>query len=434
MGTSPRRAMKQAAPPTLASGGAPKGAAPPVEGLALLAPGGGVSLLALPRELLWVVLAPLEARELARCATACAALRVAARDATDGVLDSLGLAALRAGVRASELNQSEVCAWLGLTADEARAMPHAVVHRRGAMGPYEAHIFDAAATVAALVRAEGWPGVGARLARVEGRKRKRADLGNRRGAARAKRRAAFEDWLVTDAPLGAAIASISAWEAAQNQAGAPLPSTDGTLRKFLEADAVGAPSLKTAKTTALAFAAAQQARAARRSALEAAMSVHGVARRADSRLCAAYEAGAPVAGFATAPAIADEMALARWLHEHTDYPCARDRCADALRDAAGRYYDGINAEARDDTRALYHPHRPSVWPWLGSPCAPAATRLLRLQPAATSVLRLQPAAARVQLECVCCGGSAAKACAHGACAACCPGPCPRHRKPRDSML
>ena len=142
--------MKQAAPATLASGGAPTDAAPPVEGLTRLAPGGCVPLLALPRELLGAVLAPLEARELARCATACAALRVAARDATDGVLDSLGAAALRAGVRASKLNQSEVCAWLGLTADEARARPHAVVRRRGAMGPYEAHVFDAAATVAAL--------------------------------------------------------------------------------------------------------------------------------------------------------------------------------------------------------------------------------------------------------------------------------------------
>lgn len=344
-----------------------------------------MSLLTLPSELLRVVLASLEARELAQCASACTTLRVAVRDATDGVLESLGSVSKRT------INLGEVCAWLGLTADEARALPHTFVDR-GKMNSY--YKFDAAATVAALVRAEGWPGVGARLVRVAGRKRQRVDLDDRRGAALAKRRAAFEVWLVTCAPLGE-ITSISAWDA-------PI-SLDETLRKFLLADTLGAPSLKAAKAAALAFEASQQARRARRSALKDALDVHGV--RADSRLCAAYEAGTPVAGFDTCEVIADEMALTRWLHQHTDYPRSRDRCQDELREAA---------------RAPYLPHVPCVWPWFRS-----SEAMLRLQPVLNE---LECSKVLNELECSkgCCVNLAAKACAHGACANCCPGPCQRH--------
>ena len=61
-------------------------------------------------------------------------------------------------------------------------------------GRYVAHVFDGAEVVEALVRKGGWERVAGLLAKVTNRKRKRADLDERREAAAAKRRAALEAW------------------------------------------------------------------------------------------------------------------------------------------------------------------------------------------------------------------------------------------------
>ena len=121
------------------------------------------------------------------------------------------------------------------------------------------------------------------------------------------------------------------------------------------AEALTGPALKSVKE-------AIESHAVRARALDAALTVLGLDRRADSALCGAFDAGEPIQGFTTAARIARELALMCWLHTYTDYDTVLEEEVQSLREDAGRYYSGIYADARDYAKDRFTP--PAAWPWL----------------------------------------------------------------------
>lgn len=361
-----RRAHRDPPPPELAAAPpspsrcrrapAPVWAAPPVP----------PPLLELPAELLGDVLARTPLVDLVRASGACVALR----DAVDAFTAGASAGLRRVGL-ARTLNQGALCAALGLTADEARAFPHAVEKRRNQMGWYDTHVFDARVVVARLVDTRGWTGLRTALDAVQNKEAKREALEARRTEALEARRARFDAWLAKERPFGQKVLSLVAWRTALREKGAVAIGTDAVLAKFLEQRVATAPALKSAQEAARAFDVTQSARGECRAELLAALGVLGLTRRADSRICDAFEAGAPIAPFTTAARVADEMALMRWLHECTAYPQELRKCVEQLAENEGYYYEGINADARNETKARFR-ERPAVWPWLRT-AAKAAT-------------------------------------------------------------
>lgn len=108
----------------------------------------------------------------------------------------------------------------------------------------------------------------------------------------------------------------------------------------------------------------------RRSELEAALTVVGVAWRDDSKLLSRYVDGTLVGGW-TVEEIAGEMALMRWLREHTDYSdklerTKRNKFYEMTKKKGVTPYEGIWHDIYDmcepKVRKMYR--RPAVWPWL----------------------------------------------------------------------
>ena len=130
----------------------------------------------------------------------------------------------------------------------------------------------------------------------------------------------------------------------------------------MSAATLKAPSLKAVQAAVAEAEAAARAKQARIDELARALAALGLERRADSRLCDAFEAGAPVPGFATAERVAREMALMHWLHKYTDFEARVEREVEALRREAGHYFAGINREAHESAKAGFR--RPERWPWL----------------------------------------------------------------------
>lgn len=283
------------------------------------------SLLALPAELLAEALARLPPADLVRASGACTAFRDAADAATGGAT-----AALRRVRLAPTLNQGELCASLGLTADEARALPHAVETRKLSYtrGRYTTHWFDAEEVVERLVAQHGWTWLDARLATVLVQHRKRDALVARREEAAAARRAALDAWLTREAPLGAHIDSVDAWEASLAARDGARPSSHALLRAFLGSATLGCAHTLDAASAAVVFhehaqqraiarreaqatelAARKEAEGARRRALLGALRRHRLGRAADA--CAYDEfvrTGASCDGLTDAAAVAEAIA------------------------------------------------------------------------------------------------------------------------------
>jgi len=321
----------------------------------------------LPSDLLIVIFRLLELGNLVKSRCVCREWRANIDEMTTGVLATLGGALPETDAR--WITQTTLCAMMGLTPDVARTLPHTVEHHRGAMGPYTTHMFRVDNALRALVCSEGWTAMGVRLQTKTNRKRKRDQLDNRRAEAGAKRRARLEAWFASATPLGEAVITLDDWANARPGLHAAL-AKDVVLSKYLSTTVVTGPSLAAAKAATLAVDAALGARVARVDALRGALAVRGLERRADSRLCDAYEDGVPVGGFTTAEAVAEEMACMRWLHGHwlgpggASYATTLEAEVRRLAGRHGHYYAGINAEARDVVKARLLVARPAVWPWL----------------------------------------------------------------------
>lgn len=168
----------------------------------------------------------------------------------------------------------------------------------------------------------------------------------------------------------------------------------------------------------------EAARKALSAEIDQALDALGLARGADSRLCEAYEAGAPIAGFATPVAIADEMAYMRWLHECTDYEAQLRLRVDDLRNAAGRFYHDIKNEACDEVRSRYVSRRPATWPWQTTAAAPPPP----LPPS-------PPDASRGLSPSYICGNPIATASSNAACGRCSTDGCaPCHKSAADAAI
>ena len=220
-----------------------------------------------------------------------------------------------------------------------------------------------------LYTLNGWSGLAKRFAERAAKQAKRDDLNVRRVAAAAKRRAALNAWIAKTLPFGAETRSVDAWTAQFVQHDLPPPTQDLVIGSYL-GETLTAASLKNTKEACVAFHAAQAAFMERKTQLVAELAVLGLDRRADSRLCRAFEAGTPISGFATPKRIADEMALMRWLHNHTNYRQELQRKVATLRDEEGHYYEGINADARDTVKAMRKFQPPTTWPWLSGHSKP----------------------------------------------------------------
>ena len=171
------------------------------------------------------------------------------------------------------LNQGALCEALHISPEEARALPHRVERAKLSFsrGSYDTHWFDLAEALSALLKnLGGWPALAARLAQRAAKKRKRADLDERRDEAAQKRRAALDAWLAKKRPLGASIGSVGAWTVSLEARGAAAPSSDATLRAFLGSAALKAPELAEAQRALVGFEAAQVKALARAAAEEAA--------------------------------------------------------------------------------------------------------------------------------------------------------------------
>ena len=309
---------------------------------------------ALPSELLLNVLQPQPVSTLVRCQRVCRAWRAVVEEVSAGAVVALGKID---ELRTPFVNQTTLCTALGLTAADARTLPHVVRGTR-----YVVHIFVPTRAIDALAEAEGWTAVAARLSMKENKKRKRDSLDNRRIVTCTKRRARFDEWLAKSAPFGSDIISVEDWTQACDGLQVAI-AQDATLSKYLSGSILTGPSLADAQAAAFKVHQRLAARTERAEALRLALGARGLKRRADSQLCNAFEAGAPIGTFTTAETVADEMAFMHWLYEFTDYPLALDKKTEELALFDG-YYPGINADARDLVKARFVSLRPTVWPWL----------------------------------------------------------------------
>ena len=227
--------------------------------------------------------------------------------------------------------------------------------------------------------------------------------------------AAVSDAETPSAPtLKVALAATLACEDAHLETGQTACVERVTAADEAAREAAGAAGAAEEAAGAAEEAAAREVLSAE---IDQALDALGLARRADSRLCEAYEAGAPIAGFATPVAIADEMAYMRWLHECTDYEAQLRSRVDDLRDAAGRFYHGIKTEACDEVRARYVSRRPPAWPWQTAAAAPPPPPPSPPSP---------PDDPRGPSPSCICGNPIAVACSNVACDRCGAGGCTRH--------
>lgn len=143
----------------------------------------------------------------------------------------------------------------------------------------------------------------------------------------------------TDAPPAVAlVAAATQTDASQTDA----PPADGSPPP--------APSLEAIEGAMRRLLVEDRAHRERVEQLRTHLAAWGVVRERDcagSALCAQFEAGTPIEGYATADAIAREMAHLKFLHECTDYPVRAQSLSPAEREALKRQY-----------------MLPAVFPWL----------------------------------------------------------------------
>lgn len=276
------------------------------------------------------------------------------------------------------VNQGRVQELFCLSVDEARRLPH-TQHR---LGRYAIeHRFRVFKVHRLLQERLGPVELRRRITTRETRKRKRAegeeDLPQRKRKA-AETRLASLSGAIRAAKLGD---SLEVWATAlaarADDDAVADPLTNYYLKSYLADDVLKPPvTLKAVIEEVKAMEArysteriADRAQIAslkqkRCDDLRAALSALKLQRRSDSALCDAYERGRPIGGFNTPEMVAAQMAWMHWLHNYTIYTHRLRDCVEELRDDAGHYYDGINADARDEVQHRSEFQPPPQWPWM----------------------------------------------------------------------
>ena len=267
-----------------------------------------------------LVAACLAPRELGRLAASFKAGRDAARMRMGCTLEGLR----------PVMTQSHLCSSLGISPDEARALPYELKRNAHAY----THLFHLEDALPVLLRLlGGWGELAQRLAAKEARKRKRDGLDDRRSEAASRRRQKLQMWWEKEMPT-----PMDRWE---------LP----LLLKFLDRT-LTAPSIAKVKSEAL------EARD-RRIQLLSALSLVGLELRADSSLCAKFLEGT---SRWSAAQVARVMAEMRFLNEHTNHDDNVEKMVQTIRNQRGCFYKGIYRDAVDQVRASTR--FPAHWPWL----------------------------------------------------------------------